>query len=378
MRKIFFALLVCFVSFFPLTTAMATESILFASNTVLSEAYLTLNSTDTRAQTITAAVDNITTFYAYLNDRVGGSTITGYLINEASQEVVKELSHRMDDGDGWEEFYFNTAVDKESVYRVKILVPSASGVKWVRSGDVYSGGWYYYGDDAYDLSSDMVFQAWGYDNPVVDDGTDTGDDTVVPTPTTPGTPATDSTTSTDTLSTTSETPAASVSATIAKPTDLKAAYDKTVILSWKASTTTDIDGYKVFRSETKGKDYSKVGQTEKAVVSYSDGTVTAGKTYYYVVRAYKGSSQSASSDEASILVPEKEDAPATASTNDIASDSDEHAVSTAPNYLLYILAIAASVLTLILLILIKRRDNKTKKNKDTNSPAHDTRPPEIR
>jgi len=374
MRKIFFALLVCLVSCFPLTNAMATESVLFASNTVLSEAYLTLNSTDTRAQTITAAVDNLTAFHAYLFDRVSGSTIVAYLINESSKEVMEQSSQRMGDGNGWEEFDFSSALDKESVYRIKILVPNAQGVKWARSGDVYSGGWYYYGDDTYDLNSDMVFQAWGYDNPVAD-GTDTGNDTVTPTPATSETSTTDSTVSPDTSTAASETPAASVSTSIAKPTELKAVFDKTVILSWKASATTDIDGYKIFRSETKGKDYIKIGQTEKTVVSYSDGTVSTGKTYYYIVRAYKGSSQSASSDEVSILAPSGDNTTAV-STENTTSDSDDNTVSTAPNYLLYILAIAASVLTLILLILVKRRYNKAKKNKDT-STVHDSHSPEI-
>jgi preprotein translocase subunit SecG len=166
----------------------------------------------------------------------------------------------------------------------------------------------------------------------------------------------------------SETPAASVETSIAKPTELKAVYEKAVTLTWNASATSDIDGNKLFRSETKGKDYKKIGQTTKKILTFLDATVATDKTYYYVVRAYKGSGQSASSNEASITVS------ASAGNGDTALSAEESmsndAAAPTKNYVMWILVIAALVLTLVLLILIKRRQDKAKRAKAANPPRH--------
>lgn len=360
MKKILLILSFCIAICFSVNNTLAVESTLFASNTVLAQAYLTLNATDMRAQTFTATVDNITAFHAYLNDRVNGSTIVAYLINESSQEVIETSSQRMGSGNGWEEFNFNSPLSKESVYRVKILVPVASGVKWVRSGDVYSGGWYYFGAGPgdYDTSSDMVFQAWGYNNPTpVDPGVSGQTSTPISSSTAASSDSTGESAGNSTVA--SEAPDTNVTASIAKPTELKATYNKTVNLDWKASTTLDIDGYKIFRSETKGKGYSKIGQVTKASTTYSDRTVLLGKTYYYIVRAYKGSGQSGSSNEASITIPTNQLSSAVVST-------DQKNVAPKNNYLLWIIIIAVIVLGLILLIVIKRRKNKTKRDITTD------------
>ncbi|MCX6810472.1 MAG: fibronectin type III domain-containing protein [Candidatus Berkelbacteria bacterium] len=104
--------------------------------------------------------------------------------------------------------------------------------------------------------------------------------------------------STETLGTTS--------ASIAKPTTLTAIYSdngKGVKLNWKASTTVDIDGYKVFRSESASGTPAKIASIAKGTLEYLDIDVITGKTYYYQVRAYKGDSQSVSSNIASATVP---------------------------------------------------------------------------
>ncbi|MFA7244176.1 MAG: fibronectin type III domain-containing protein [Patescibacteria group bacterium] len=108
--------------------------------------------------------------------------------------------------------------------------------------------------------------------------------------------------------TTGSTPSENVSSSIAKPTSLAAAYvsdstPKGVKLTWKASTTTDIDGYRIYRSTVKGKSYSRIGQVEKTKLEFVDQAAEASQTYYYVVRAYKASDESASSNEASLQVP---------------------------------------------------------------------------
>jgi hypothetical protein len=371
MKKIFFSLCVCVTVCFLTGNVLAVEGELFASNTVLSTGNITLDATNTRAQTFTAAVDHFTGFYAYLNERVNGSTIVAYLINESSGEIIEESTQRMGSGNGWEEFNFDSPLSKESVYRVKILVPNATGVKWVLSGDVYSGGWYYYGDgpSEYDMTSDMVFQAWGYNNPsdtkpIIDASTPTQAPISSVTADLPNDES-------DVQETISETPSINVATSINKPTELKAIFNEAVDLSWKASITSDIDGYKIFRSETKGKNYNKIGQVAKTLTVYSDKTVLAGKTYYYIVRAYKDSNQSDSSNEASISVAGNVDI-------DVATPIDksvvlaEDSVSNSNNgYIMWVLGFLALAMSALLIIIIKRRrkketkDNKTAQNQPT-------------
>jgi hypothetical protein len=57
------------------------------------------------------------------------------------------------------------------------------------------------------------------------------------------------------------------------------------ILTWTASTTPNIIGGNVYRSETDGGPYTKINSTLVVGTRYVDQTVVAGHTYYYVVTA---------------------------------------------------------------------------------------------
>lgn len=95
-------------------------------------------------------------------------------------------------------------------------------------------------------------------------------------------------------------PAATTTA-IKAPTDLVIAdipadQGGSLKLDWKASTTADIDGYKVFRSTTDVvKDFKEIAKTEKAILTYTDNAAAIGQKYYYMVRAYKTTKESVSS-----------------------------------------------------------------------------------
>lgn len=68
-------------------------------------------------------------------------------------------------------------------------------------------------------------------------------------------------------------------------------------LTWTASVTTDIDGYKVFRSTTEvTKDFKEIAKTEKNIVTFTDNTAAIGTKYYYMVRAYKTTKESVNSN----------------------------------------------------------------------------------
>jgi hypothetical protein len=79
-----------------------------------------------------------------------------------------------------------------------------------------------------------------------------------------------------------------------------------VILSWAASTTSGVVGYNVFRGATSGGETATpLNSSPLNGTTYTDATVQAGQTYYYVVTAVASNdvTQSADSNEVSATVP---------------------------------------------------------------------------
>jgi len=79
-----------------------------------------------------------------------------------------------------------------------------------------------------------------------------------------------------------------------------------VVLSWAASATSGVIGYNMYRGTTSGGPYpTKLNSSPVTGTTYTDETVQAGETYYYVATAIAsdGVTESAYSDEASATVP---------------------------------------------------------------------------
>jgi hypothetical protein len=77
-----------------------------------------------------------------------------------------------------------------------------------------------------------------------------------------------------------------------------------VTLSWVASTSTTVVGYNIYRGSVSGGPYSKLNSTPNAGLTYTDSTVAAGQTYFYVVTAVDSSgNESVVSNEAAVTVP---------------------------------------------------------------------------
>lgn len=132
------------------------------------------------------------------------------------------------------------------------------------------------------------------------------DDTPDDTPDTPSTPGPSATPAASTplpagVTTGSGAAPAAPTAAIKAPTevtiaDVPADQGGSLKLDWKASATTDITGYKVFRSTTEvAKDFKELVKTEKSVLTYTDNTAAIGQKFYYMVRAYKTTQESTSS-----------------------------------------------------------------------------------
>jgi cellulose 1,4-beta-cellobiosidase len=71
-------------------------------------------------------------------------------------------------------------------------------------------------------------------------------------------------------------------------------------LSWTSSITADVTQQRVYRSTTTGGPYTLVTSfTNLTTATYTDTGLTNGTTYYYVVRAFDGTQESANSNQAS-------------------------------------------------------------------------------
>jgi len=77
-----------------------------------------------------------------------------------------------------------------------------------------------------------------------------------------------------------------------------------VTLSWGASSTSGVVGYYVYRSTTSGSSYTRINSSALTTLKYTDGSVSAGETYYYVVTAVNSSgTESAKSAQVTAVVP---------------------------------------------------------------------------
>ena len=78
-----------------------------------------------------------------------------------------------------------------------------------------------------------------------------------------------------------------------------------VTLNWGASTSQNVAGYNVYRGTTSGGPYVKLNTTGLiTVLTYFDGAVVAGQTYYYVATAVDiSSNESAYSAQTTATIP---------------------------------------------------------------------------
>jgi fibronectin type 3 domain-containing protein len=82
-----------------------------------------------------------------------------------------------------------------------------------------------------------------------------------------------------------------------------AAPPHSVSLNWNASTSV-VAGYNTYRSQVTGGPYTKLNASLDAVTSYTDESVSAGQTYYYVTTAVDSSGdESTYSNEVKTVIP---------------------------------------------------------------------------
>lgn len=76
------------------------------------------------------------------------------------------------------------------------------------------------------------------------------------------------------------------------------------ILSWTASASSGVTSYKVYRSNISGSAYVVLGSVASPTLTYTDGGLPAGKTYFYVVTAISPGGESSFSNQVTAVVPQ--------------------------------------------------------------------------
>jgi fibronectin type 3 domain-containing protein len=76
-------------------------------------------------------------------------------------------------------------------------------------------------------------------------------------------------------------------------------------LSWTASTSPNVTGYNIYRSTTSGTGYVLINTSPISGVTYTDSTVSASTTYYYVATALNSSGVESTtySNQATAVIP---------------------------------------------------------------------------
>jgi hypothetical protein len=90
---------------------------------------------------------------------------------------------------------------------------------------------------------------------------------------------------------------------VSKPVQTQPAVPDSVALSWNPSVSAVV-GYFVYRGTTAGGPYSKLNSSFDGSTSYTDGSVSSGQTYFYVVTSVDSSNiESGYSNQVSVTIP---------------------------------------------------------------------------
>ena len=177
--------------------------------------------------------------------------------------------------------------------------------------------------------------------------------------------------------------------TVAKPTTITAEYlgqTEGVKVDWSASSTADITGYYIYRSESETTGFVKIDTVAKAVTEYTDHGIIEEVTYYYQVRAYKGDIKSVASPTASVEIPsftiEEEEEPVLDSDmvttqeegDDQVTETKSKFIESISNYLIGGAFLLLAIIAIVIFFVTRRKTPKTaktetKREKVTPPPA---------
>lgn len=215
----------------------------------------------------------------------------------AGGAVIASSTQTIPDSIAWVTFDLSDVATPLGLYGIQLsdADPNKKAIWYLGTGTCYDRGFAIWDNTAHQ-EVDFRFATYGFNpegsNPSQTSSSDQGN--------------TDSSISGNlgTYRGTGSVPAANTSSAITAPTNLVATNESNytgtgIRLNWTSSTTSTIDGYKIFRSGSASGGFTEISRTINGVTIYIDSTATIGQTYYYMVRAYKGNTESASSNVAS-------------------------------------------------------------------------------
>lgn len=287
-------------------------------------------------ETFVASYDHITKISVYAAVWPNETLTISLLDNSGTLLLQKSLAA---DGNKWYTATwgegFNLTIG--NTYRI-MLTATGAGSNWLYSENDSCNPT----GSAYGISPaiDFNYIAYGYNNEIITIGPGTSGNTTEPanntsSETTANTSSTTTATSQDlNISTT---PVATTTSSIVNPSMFNGQYldeSKFVKLTWAKSTTASIDGYRIFRSEEETTNFQKIGQVKKDVLEFSDTGITEGKKYYYFVRAYKGSTESASSETINVVISNQAASEANTTPAPVPVTADVQASTAETNWLI--------------------------------------------
>ena len=117
-----------------------------------------------------------------------------------------------------------------------------------------------------------------------------------------GTPSTSGTSEFTVSVKDSGSPATSANASFSITVAAASAYS--VKLNWTQSPSSGVTGYNVYRSTVSGSGYTKLNSTPVSGLTYTDSSVTGGKTYYYVTTSVDSAgAESSYSEQITMSIP---------------------------------------------------------------------------
>ena len=283
---VFFSILI-----WPVASVLASQ--LDASNETGAISLLTIGSHSKCAQTFKPGLPTLNSISVYLGN--GDGSVTLRLIRVATGETVYGEAKGIG---AWTWYTFTPGAGSVSVfagevYEINISAGAVSTTQWKLGTNGYPNGAAEYPD----LVADQDFYFRTYGTPGASPSTSPS-----VTPTTSAAPGS---------GVVGSAPSANIDTSIKPATDLKAKDESDrsksepkVKLTWTASTTKEIDGNRVYAKKEGEADFALVAEINKDAKEYTDAKVEFDQKYTYMLRAYKGTAESANSNEASVT-PQK-------------------------------------------------------------------------
>lgn len=292
--------------------------------------YQTFTPTKTRLTEIQVAVEGGATI---------GNPITMSLSLVGSEVLISQVKNTTTALPEWLTYTFDPiTLDTTKQYQIA-LTATAGTPMWIAAAQCYAGGTAFV-DGSLNATQDFGFVTKGY----------------TPTPPAP---------------TPTPTPV-----TVSKPTTLTAEYlgqTEGVKVDWSASSTADITGYYIYRSESETTGFVKIDTVAKPATEYTDHGIIEEVTYYYQVKAYKGDIKSVASPTATVEVPSfvvaEEEEPILDSDivttqedgDDQVTETKSKFIESISNYLIGGAFLLIAIIAIVIFLVTRRKNTKGEK-----------------